>query len=94
MSLTFAGYPVELRKVPGDVLVHCKNVIGCYTQARTWKKRLNGATNIYPWGVKTTEPAYIKQSPFAGKVEIACLEGTQKEFDAIYDECKKILNIN
>jgi hypothetical protein len=90
-QLMFAGHPVTLRKVDGDVLVHCKNVTGTYTQAKAFVNHEN-VTSIYQFGVKTTEPAFLENFP-DGRVKIACLHDTREKFMALYDECERILGI-
>lgn len=89
-NLTFAGYPVTLRPVDGDVLVHCKNVIGSFSQAKAFKEK-SSMSNTYPFGVKTSEPCEIKENPFSGGIAIACLEGTKQEFDRLYKKCESLL---
>lgn len=88
-QLTFGGYPVTLRVVGDDVLVNCKNVTGAYSQARAFVKN-QSPTNIYPWGIKTTKPAFLEYIP-GGNVNIACLEDTKAKFMELYDECEKLL---
>ena len=93
MSYTFGGYPLEMRVVGDDVLIQCKSVIGAFSQLKAWKTKKNAMTNLYPFGIKTTEPTHIRLNPISKKVEIACLEGTMSEFNAAYEECKRLLNI-
>ena len=92
--LTFGGHPVELRRVVGingpDVLVHCKNVTGLFSQAKAFREKKNFITNIYPWGVKTTEPAFITNTA-SGGIGIACLEDTKEQFDKLYTEAEALL---
>jgi len=92
-ELSFAGHPVTLRVVPtpngNDVLIHCKNVIGTFAQAKAFIKNTN-PTNIYPFGVKTTEPAFLTHVP-GGNIRIACLTDTKEQFMELYDECENLL---
>ena len=87
----FAGYPVEFRVVGNEVLVNCKNVTGTYTQAKAFVKRQN-PTNIYPFGAKTTDPAYLQHVPGAD-VKIACLQDSNEEFMELYYHCEELLGI-
>lgn len=89
-QLMFAGYPVTLRPVDGDVLVQCKNVIGAFSQAKSFKDK-NNMSGLYPFGVKTEKPCEITENPFTGGIAIACLEGTKQEFDALYKKCESLL---
>lgn len=91
-TMEFGGHHVEFRKVPGDVLVSCKNVIGTYTQAKAFVRK-SSPTNIYQWGVKTTEPAYIENVP-GGDVKIACLQDTHKKFMELYNKCEALQSSN
>lgn len=92
--LTFGGHPVELRKIDTingpDVLVHCKHVTGLFSQAKAFREKKNFITNVYPWGVKTTEPAYITNL-HNGDIGIACLTDTKQKFDELYAECVALL---
>jgi hypothetical protein len=92
--LTFGGHPVELRRVDTstgpDVLVNCKNVTGLYSQAKAFVEQKNFITNEYRWGVKTTEPAYIK-TMHNGDVAIACLVDTREQFNRLYNEARALL---
>lgn len=95
-ELTFGGYPVTLRLVdlPGgkqDVLVHAKNVTGTYTQANAFIKNLN-PTNVYPFGIKTTEPAFLTHIP-GGNIRIACLTDTKEKFMDLYNRSEEMLGL-
>jgi len=90
-NLTFAGYPVQMRVVGDDVLVNCKNVTGTYSQAKAFMKN-SSPTNIYPWGVKTTVPAFLTHEP-GGDVRIACIQDTRAKFEELYEECERLLGI-
>lgn len=91
-QLTFGGWPVEFRVVEEEVLINCKNVTGTYSQAKAFVKNLSPHLNTYPWGVKTTKPAFIENIP-GGNVNIACLEDTKAQFMELYDECERLLGI-
>ena len=88
-QLTFGGYPVTLRVVGDDVLFNCKNVTGTYSQAKAFVRN-QSPTNIYPWGIKTTKPAFIELIP-GGNVNIACLEDSKSKFMELYEECENLL---
>lgn len=88
--LFFAGYPVIMRVVGDEVLVNCKNVTGTYSQAKAFLSNSN-PTNTYPWGIKTTEPAFLTNVP-GGDVRIACIQDTKAQFMKLYDECESLLN--
>lgn len=91
-QLTFAGHPVTMRVVGGnEVLIHCKNVTGTFSQAKSFVNNTN-PSNIYPWGVKTTAPASISHAP-GGNVEIACLRDSRDKFMELYHECENLLGI-
>ena len=90
-NLTFAGYPVTLRKVADDVLVHCKDVIGTFSQAKSFKEKSRWPANYYPFGTKTSSPAEITEMP-NGEIKIACLQAPRHEFDSLYKECENLLN--
>jgi hypothetical protein len=87
-QLTFGGHPVTLRVVGGEVLVHCKNVIGTFTQAKAFVNNSN-MSNIYPFGIKTTEPAFLTNVP-GGNVRIACLMDTKEKFMELYHEAERM----
>ena len=89
-DIQFAGFPVTFRKISEDeVLVHCKNVIGTYTQAKAFVEKSN-PSNSYQFGVKTTTPSFIYVSP-NDRIRIACLEDTREKFMELYDECERLL---
>jgi hypothetical protein len=90
-QLTFGGWPVEFRVVGDEVLVNCKNVTGTYSQAKAFVKN-QYPTNTYPWGIKTTKPAFLENIP-GGNVNIACLEDTKAKFMELYYECERLLGI-
>ena len=90
-DIQFAGFPVTFRKIDDtEVLVHCKNVIGTYTQAKAFVERSN-PSNTYQFGVKTTMPSFIYVSP-NDRIRIACLEDTKENFMALYEECERLLS--
>lgn len=92
--MEFGGYPVEMRLVNGrdgqEVLIHCKNVTGTFSQAKAFKNKTN-YVNQYPWGIKTSAPAFITDVP-GERVSIACLTDTRQKFLELYDKCEELLN--
>ncbi len=93
--MEFGGYPVEMRVVTvtggnKEVLINCKNVTGTFSQAKAFKKKSN-ITNEYPWGVKTSVPAFITDVP-GNRVSIACLTDTKDQFLNLYNECEALLS--
>ncbi len=91
MNLTFAGYPIELRKIQNDVLIHCKNVIGTYSQAKSWIDKDKGNYCTYYFGIKQSDKCEILNS-INNTIKIACLEGTEQELKQIITQCSILLN--
>lgn len=91
-TLTFGGYPVTLRKMnDGDVYIHCKNVIGKYSQIKAFVNRTS-ITGVYPYGVRNQDKCEIKKSVLnSGYVKIACLEGSPEECNLLICECESLL---
>jgi len=92
--LTFGGHPIELRRVDGingpDVLVNCKNITGLYSQAKDFVERRDPMVAEYKWGIKTSEPAFIR-TMWNGDVKIACLTDTRAKFNELYEAAKAML---
>lgn len=89
---TFGGYPVTFRQTnSGDILIHCKNVIGLYSQVKAFRNKTS-VTGRYPYGVREQDKCEIQNSIHtSGSVKIACLEGSKEEIDLIIRECESLL---
>ena len=91
-KLTFGGYPVTLRKINDDVFIHCKNVIGKFSQIQNYLNKGFTINGQYESGVRSSDKCYIERSrTITTNTKIACLEGTKEETDLLIEACQSLL---
>lgn len=89
---TFGGWPVKMRAVGDDVIINCKNVTGTYSQLRSFVRNEKYPFNNYQFGIKTSEPAQISNTP-DGRVKIACLDDSRDNFMRMYDKAGEMIGV-
>lgn len=67
-DITFAGQPIEVEKLDGDIAIYCKNLKGYLSQVKTWNQK-SSPIKQYFFGDKRI---LMNQN---GKIQIECLTG-------------------
>lgn len=92
-QIYFANEPVTFNRTgKDDVVVRCKGTLGLYSQLKRYVDKKPDVDGSYPYGIKNKEPMEISKCRILPHhVEIACLTGTEEQFNIIINKCKSLL---